>query len=696
MRRPLLWTLLLTSTLHVSLANTSASPSSTAIAKISITTDAELDAERAAFVRETLRRRLAHVCSDRRSRDFAKWVEDRGDPGVFSMHGIDNQEDRQRLEALADAEPGKALQATVRDDPFADNRLNLDLVLDPSTPPARYQGNHIHLLDHKRPSILQLWLRAMRLGIHFAPVWSTMAVAVVSPNFRERVWYSWLANSIASSGAAWIKWGQWSSTRNDMFPDALCDELAKLHADAPAHDWDHSAATMESTFGLAKGTLDQVFEEFERRPIASGSIAQVHKAVLDGKLVAVKIRHPRVAELIDMDFRLMTLAAKLCDWIPGLSWLHIRDSVEQFSHTMAAQSDLHVEAHHLEVLNYNFRGWSHVRFPHPFYASSAVIIETFEPGRIVTGVIDMYNHLAAAIDAEANTGMVVEEEGEVFNGSNLAMESLTGADIMPIEMSQFLVTTGLDVYLKMLLVDNLLHSDLHPGNIMVNFHRGVPAKDSSGPLAMVPHDPTISHKRLRRMLGICLVDAGMVAQLSDEESSTFIGLLASLGEGNGRDAALFALRFSIENNLDEETCEAFASDMEALFAERCRGYGTDVDVGHVLRGVLGLIRKYHIRIDANFATLVVNCLCVESLGRQLFPKYNVLDAAKPLLRTYRNLCYEPDGTPKPEARQSRLTKFWLSVMYLRKKRADRAFFKREAKRIRERAIATRLLLDARD
>lgn len=48
----------------------------------------------------------------------------------------------------------------------------------------------------------------------------------------------------------------------------------------------------------------------------------------------------------------------------------------------------------------------------------------------------------------------------------------------------------------------------------------------------------------------------------------------------------------------------FARDMVELFAERCRGYGTGVDVGHVLRGVLGLIRKHHVRIDANFATLV--------------------------------------------------------------------------------------------
>ena len=83
--------------------------------------------------------------------------------------------------------------------------------------------------------------------------------------------------------------------------------------------------------------------------------------------------------------------------------------------------------------------------------------------------------------------------------------------------------------------------------------------------------------------GITLVDAGMVAQLTDEESSTFIGLLTALGEGDGRAAAEFTLRFSIENHMDKEENEAFAAEMSELFAEKCRGYGTNVDCGEVLR-----------------------------------------------------------------------------------------------------------------
>jgi len=70
-----------------------------------------------------------------------------------------------------------------------------------------------------------------------------------------------------------------------------------------------------------------------------------------------------------------------------------------------------------------------------------------------------------------------------------------------------------------------------------------------------------------------------------------------------------------------------------LFANVCAGYGTNVDVGEVLRGVLELVKRYSLRIDANYATLVVNVLCIEGLARRVCPTYNVLDAAKPLLQS---------------------------------------------------------------
>ncbi len=434
-----------------------------------------------------------------------------------------------------------------------------------------------------------------------------------------------------------------------------------MHADAPAHSWKITEKIVEEALCIPKGTLYEVFEEFDQYPIASGSIAQVHRAVIrrsnnginmnktkskiennlleKGVQVAVKVRHPNVSRLIDMDFRLMSMVANIADRFPGLSWLRIKDSVEQFSHTMAAQAHLNVEAHHLEVLNHNFRKWETVQFPRPLFACSSVIIETFEKGEICSGLIDKYDSLALTKSSGKST-------------------SNRGHELMPVSLSKFIVTTGLSLYLKMLLVDNLMHADLHPGNILLDCQVFGEQYGDTSPLVNVPvggaetamiKSPKGRGRRRKEMgtskidnkfLGqVTLVDAGMVAQLDDDESTNFIGLICALGEGDGRAAAKSILNFksNSESTLGPKEREAFMNDIEVLFQERCRGYGTGVDFGNVLRGILGIVKDHKVQLGANYATLVVNALCLDGLAKRVCPSYNLLDASKPMLQAYRVL-----------------------------------------------------------
>lgn len=234
-----------------------------------------------------------------------------------------------------------------------------------------------------------------------------------------------------------------------------------------------------------------------------------------------------------------------------------------------------------------------------------------------------------------------------------------------------------------------MHADLHPGNIMVeakhrqkNQLRSAKDEKAMSLVKVQSLQQQTQNKVLSAMddamdkLHITLVDAGMVARLTDEESSAFIGLMSSLGEGDAEEAAAFTLRFSLENNMTDEQRRLFAADMVILFSERCRGYGTGVDVGHVLRGVLGLIRKHRVRIDANFATLVINCLCIESLARRVCPNYNVLDAARPLLQGYRRLNKKNGASPM----KSPFFGVWMSLNAFKKKIDDTLFFCQEGRR----------------
>jgi aarF domain-containing kinase len=566
---------------------------------------------RIGYVQKSLCDRFDYVNSGRRASDFRQWIRSRGDePKAFPMHGVDVNfeiDEQQNLELEVDVFP---LSKQKKDDPFLSDRMNLNFPHDFSHNISLYNLD-TKSIEEKPATAFELYIRAVQLSFFFGPVISTAWLAMLSKKFRYGIWYKWTAQCLASSGAAFIKWGQWAATRTDMFDEALCDALSTLHSSAPSHSWNFTQAQMEASLDIPQGTLFEVFDSFDPEPIASGSIAQVHKARLhNGGVVAAKVRHPKVARLIDMDFRLMGMLVTVCDWIPGLKWLHVKESVSQFSHTMAAQAHLNVEAHNLEVFNHNFQSWGSVEFPRPFFASSCLILETFEKGRICTDVLDEYDDEAEGTDT-----------------------SKEGYELIPLNMAKFLVTTGVSLYLKMLLVDNIMHADLHPGNIMIDFVN--PGKDGE--------IEDLSSAKFR----IALVDAGMVAQLTDEESSTFIGLMTSLGEGDGRAAAEFAMRFSVENTMDEDERTKFREEMCNLFAKSCKGYGTNVNVGYVLRGVLILIRDHRVRIDPNYATLVINALCIESLARRVCPTYNVLDSARPLLEVYRRLCYLEDGfTPK--------------------------------------------------
>ena len=408
---------------------TAETPSKSILALPSLTTNLE----RIDFVKYTLCDRLDYVLKGKRQADFHSWIQERGgEAKVISMHGVDVNFELgpdHNVEIEMDIYPVSKQRKT---DPFLPDRMNLDLAN--LTMANSFYGGNFQEWDKTPPSPLQLTLRAIQLAFHFAPVVSTTCLAFFSRKFRQEIWYKWIASCLASSGAAFIKWGQWASTRSDMFPNALCDALSALHNSAPAHSWAFTQTVVESSLDIPQGSLLEVFASFDPEPLASGSIAQVHKARLkNGQLVAAKVRHPRVAQLIDMDFRLMTILARACDFIPALSWLHIKDSVVQFSHTMAAQAHLNVEAHHLEVLNHNFRNWAHVRFPRPFYASSCLILETFEPGRICTNILDWYDNYASTMDG-----------------------NFRACDIIPVDMAKFLVTSGVSLYLKMLLIDNLM------------------------------------------------------------------------------------------------------------------------------------------------------------------------------------------------------------------------------------------------
>ena len=243
---------------------------------------------------------------------------------------------------------------------------------------------------------LILLMRALYLAILFSPSIMMAPFADSCGVEFRKLWLHIVHRTLERAGPAFIKWGQWAATRPDLFPRDLCNKLSELHTKAPEHSFAYTKKTIERAFGRK---LSEIFDNFEETPVASGSIAQVHRASLrcrypgqQGKpmVVAVKVRHPGVGESIRRDFMIINSVAKISTVIPTLKWLRLDESVQQFAVFMMSQVDLAREAAHLSRFIYNFRRWRDVSFPKPVYplVHPAVLVETFEHGESVSHFVD--------------------------------------------------------------------------------------------------------------------------------------------------------------------------------------------------------------------------------------------------------------------------------------------------------------------
>ena len=213
--------------------------------------------------------------------------------------------------------------------------------------------------------ILENLIRLLTLSVYFTPL-VLLSVPCMVFGVRRVLWVRLLRVTLSVSGPAFIKWGQWAATRHDMFPIDVCRELQTLHADAPSHSLKHTDREIEESFGFRR---EDLFDRFEEVPVASGSIGQIYRCELSGvgsrltgmaagTVVAVKVRHPGVIEVIQRDFELITaivdgLERVFCG-VDGLRLL--KESLSQFSLPLREQVDLSREGKYLGMFAENFRG----------------------------------------------------------------------------------------------------------------------------------------------------------------------------------------------------------------------------------------------------------------------------------------------------------------------------------------------------
>ncbi len=148
-----------------------------------------------------------------------------------------------------------------------------------------------------------------------------------------------------NGGPAFIKWGQWAASRQDLFPRDLCEQLEMLQSSAPEHSFWYTKKIVERSLGMP---IHELFDTFDESALASGSIGQVHRATLGrrvaehssfplGTPVVVKVKHAGVDDCIRRDFAVMMAIAELVSRVPALEHLRLKDNLHQFAAPLREQ-----------------------------------------------------------------------------------------------------------------------------------------------------------------------------------------------------------------------------------------------------------------------------------------------------------------------------------------------------------------------
>ncbi|KAK9156345.1 hypothetical protein Sjap_003825 [Stephania japonica] len=248
---------------------------------------------------------------------------------------------------------------------------------------------------------------------------------------RRRKTASWLRERVLQLGPTFIKLGQLSSTRSDLFPREFVDELSKLQDRVPAFSSKKARTLIESQLGAP---VDTLFKEFEDRPIAAASLGQVHRAILhNGEKVVLKVQRPGLKKLFDIDLRNLKLIAEYFQRSetmggPTRDWIGIYG---ECSTILYQEIDYINEGKNADRFRRDFRNVKWVRVPLVYwdYTGKKVLTLEYVPG------------------VKINKVDVIDARG--FDRSLISSRAI-------------------EAYLIQILKTGFFHADPHPGNLAID------------------------------------------------------------------------------------------------------------------------------------------------------------------------------------------------------------------------------------
>jgi ubiquinone biosynthesis protein len=371
-------------------------------------------------------------------------------------------------------------------------------------------------------------------------------------------------------GPIFVKFGQVLSTRRDLLPPDIAEELALLQDRVPPFATEVAVATIERAFGRP---VDEVFIQFEREPVASASIAQVHFGVLrtrDGQSreVAIKVLRPNMLDVIEKDLALMRMMA---GWLDRLSAdgrrLKPREVVAEFDKYLHDELDLVREAANAAQLRRNMQGLNLVLVPEMFWD---------------------FCHREVIVMERMN-GIPISQVDRLREA---------GVDIPQ------LARDGVTIFFTQVFRDGFFHADMHPGNIQVSI------------------DPATFGRYVS-------LDFGIVGTLTEFDKEYLAQNFTAFFRRDYKRVA----ELHIESGWVPP--QTRIDELEAAIRAVCEPYFDrplrEISLGMVLMRLFQTSRRFQVEIQPQLVLLQKTLLNIEGLGRQLDPELDLWSTAKPFL-----------------------------------------------------------------
>jgi ubiquinone biosynthesis protein len=386
-----------------------------------------------------------------------------------------------------------------------------------------------------------------------------------------------LREALEELGPIFVKFGQALSTRRDLLPIDIADELAKLQDRVPPFDGRVARLMIERAYGR---TAEQVFSTFEESPLAAASIAQVHAAELRPEValngaktreVVVKVLRPGMHAVIARDLEVLHALARFADanW-EGSRRLRPIDVVREYEKTILDELDLMREAGNASQLRRNFENSTLLYVP-------AVHWDFCRPDVLVL---------------ERIRGVQI---------SNMARLREVGTDI------RRLAENGVEIFFTQVFKHNFFHADMHPGNIFV--------------LIDNPAQPKYA-----------AVDFGIVGTLDPRDQYYLAENFLAVFDRDYRRVATLHLEsgWVPEGSRVDEMESAIRTVCEPIFNKPLK----EISFGTVLLRLFEISRRFNVEIQPQLILLQKTLLNIEGLGRDLYPDLDVFKTAGPIMRDW--------------------------------------------------------------